>query len=96
MGISHTAAPVIVLDEAARTLIGGWGGLFFDVIQYLDDVICVCEGGVFRFSTADGVCWRTEIPIITNFQVSESSFTVSNRSFSLMDGKPISKEPIDV
>lgn len=96
LGISHTAAPVIVLDEAARTLIGGWGGLFCDVIQYLDDVICVCEGGVFRFSKTDGVCWRTEIPIITNFQINESSFTVSNRSFSLMDGKPISKESIDV
>jgi hypothetical protein len=96
MGFSQATTPIIVLDEGARTLIGNWGGLYFDVIQYLGDVICVCEGGVFRFSPEDGICWRTEISIITNFQIDGSSFTVSNRSFSLADGKPISREHIDV
>ncbi|GGX09030.1 hypothetical protein [Undibacterium macrobrachii] len=96
MEFSQATTSIIVLDEAARTLIGSWGGLYFDIIQYLGDVICVCEGGVFRFSPEDGVCWQTEIPIITNFQINGSSFTVSDRSFSLVDGKPISREHNDV
>lgn len=81
--------PVIVLDEDARDLINGYGGIWYGLLPVpnSDDFIVACETGLFRFSPTKGIIWDSGIIGLARTENSNGNLLVNRSLWHWESGK---------